>query len=104
MSKHTEGPWINRTVGDTRENSGRQIYHGKQILATVHYGIVDLDEANANARLIAAAPDLLAVCQTMQALLNPRQRMVTTEEYTERWNGMKAMLEAAIAKAQEANK
>ena len=59
---HTPGPWVNRTVGDPTNKSGGQIYAGKVNVATCHFGSHDTpeyDDYKANARLIAAAPELL---------------------------------------------
>ena len=59
MSKHTKGPWaINEFLVYAENGNGC-------ILATINSiskGISD-EEAQANARLIAAAPDLLAACE-----------------------------------------
>ena len=59
--KHTPGPWkvkINGidiiAVGDTEETSP---------LARVNLAWSDIDTAKANARLIAAAPELLKACR-----------------------------------------
>jgi hypothetical protein len=58
MSNHTTGTWKNQTMGGCE--NGRQILSGKLHLATCHYGYgIDVNEANANAALIAAAPELL---------------------------------------------
>jgi len=58
---YTKGPWENGTVGDRADRNGRQIYAKKVNLATCHYGGTDtpcVEESSANARLIAAAPDM----------------------------------------------
>ena len=63
MVGHTPGPWAishqpdtaNRQVDDA---AGRQITY-----CPVHCKSVPLPEAQANARLIAAAPELLAACK-----------------------------------------
>lgn len=58
MSKHTPGPWeAHNGEVTTRQENGRSY---RRIAAVQDYGIgslVEVDEANA--RLIAAAPDLL---------------------------------------------
>jgi len=63
--KTSPAPWINRTPGDPTPDSGCQIYSGQNHIATAHYGLPGLDhvDAQANARLIAAAPDLLVVAR-----------------------------------------
>lgn len=59
MSKHTPGPW---TADDNDSYSVWSVYgYNNQRLANV-FG--DSAEADANARLIAAAPELLEACQT----------------------------------------
>ena len=56
---HTQGPWRAREL--TSESPGTRIYKGTAEIATCHYGApFDHQEAKANARLIAAAPELLA--------------------------------------------
>ena len=60
---HTPGPWINdETLGVTYSPDGRPIM-------TAGSGCVtpSAKEGQANARLIAAAPDLLAACAHMLA-------------------------------------
>jgi hypothetical protein len=64
MSRHTPGPW------HVREDYyvGRP---GKLSLAEVKCGDVpaeDVEQHRANARLIAAAPDLLAACESFLSL------------------------------------
>jgi hypothetical protein len=57
MTRHTAGPWTQHGTLVTKEGRDYE-YH----LATVR-GIVPYDEAWANARLIAAAPELLEALQ-----------------------------------------
>ena len=72
--KHTKGNWIFKEW----EQEGTDFYHirsGQQftnLIATVHRwkGHIDKREALANAKLIAAAPDLLNALQTMMIGLN----------------------------------
>ena len=56
MSAHTPGPW------DVPNKSVK--IRGCNFLATVHW---EDDEAEANARLIAAAPDLLAAIRKLRS-------------------------------------
>ena len=65
--KHTPGPW---TVA-----ASRAIFGGGGIpeeIATVRPTRPTSDEAEANARLIAAAPELLAALQNLHAALDKR--------------------------------
>ena len=64
---YTKGKWLVKTTS----GYGTQIYSQTPIqhIATTHYGEIDIDEAKANARLIAAAPDLLKACKMLQNAL-----------------------------------
>ena len=63
----TPGKWINQTMGGCE--NGRQILSGKLHLATCHYGNgIDVNEANANAALIAAAPETAAERDKLKAI------------------------------------
>lgn len=68
MSAHTPGPWEAvspiRAIGITGGPDGRFICH---IAGTSEFGVLRSAEADANARLIAAAPDLLAICKSLAA-------------------------------------
>ena len=65
--KHTPGPWrlvgIRGVVMATNQNSPSELI----CVADCRTVDVTTDEALANARLIAAAPDLLAACKVMVA-------------------------------------
>lgn len=75
---HTEGPWIasclDRTGGLKRGDNGIRFwsicnegqYRGEvcNVHAAEHIGGITIDERDANARLIAAAPDLLEALST----------------------------------------
>lgn len=102
MSKHTPGPWYpdpkgyvwRRPLTDLYEYGGAVA--GDKPLATVCKGWWGENEqgypVEANARLIAAAPDLLAVCQELEQ----------SAEYWSEYNvplGIVDRIKAAIAKA-----
>lgn len=83
------GPWTTYTPGIPCGNKDRWIVDGKgRTIAVVWYD----KNTPANARLIAAAPDLLAACDAMAAQLG------SGDDYT-KWEEAKAQLLAAIAKA-----
>ena len=68
MSKHTPGPWI---VGSTGENIWGNDNRSK--IATIPRDspyIVILEEREANAYLISAAPELLEACKEAETYLN----------------------------------
>ena len=67
---HTPGPW--KITADARHDGDRRIYRGeiaKQAIAKVYANDWTDSEgmAASNARLIAAAPDLLLACQRLRA-------------------------------------
>ena len=70
--KHTPGPW-ERVGSGVYANSGREIIFGRHNTRSADY-----DEREANAALIAAAPDLLAAlketAQLAQEMLSDRAR------------------------------
>ena len=90
-AKHTPGPWEaghyngTPTIFDSRGN-------GTIPLATVHD--VTTGDPEANARLIAAAPDLLAACEAL-AQWADKECMPVGETNDGPWD----QLDAAIAKA-----
>lgn len=70
--QHTTGQWINRTVGDSTDRNGTQIYSGQLHIATCHYGsndTPDYERCVSNARLIAAAPELMAALEEAECVL-----------------------------------
>lgn len=106
MSKHTPGPWKvdDKTVGR---------YAGVNIetclldrVASAGHSPFELAEKQANARLIAAAPELLgwlkAVVRQME-YERPKAEKIYTNGFTGLF-GMQENLEAIIAKAEGKNK
>lgn len=94
MSKHTPGPWTMhpRFADGAEVRSLAQVaWCGSACEISKSGGqIIDAAEARANARLIAAAPDLLAACE--MALLDMRYYATVHGESI-------TAIEAAIAKA-----
>jgi hypothetical protein len=71
MSKHTPGPWTIREPGyiEAKTRKGHSVYlvgyaYNLEIARACERG-----EVEANARLIAAAPELLAACEAAKPLL-----------------------------------
>lgn len=90
MSKHTPGPW---TQGKT--NPCNVSANSALVCRTFPRGQYNTDSAEANARLIAAAPDLLDALKDALGILC---RIVDGQE----WGGIEdyiADMSAAIAKA-----
>ncbi len=71
MSKHTPGPWgifdIDHCAVGECENTD---ILGRAVAVTTHHAVnpfygIEYEEAKVNARLIAAAPDLLKACKAL---------------------------------------
>jgi hypothetical protein len=93
MSKHTPGPWVatcsdvvgERPIGDSGlrfwnvEESDGPKYRGNvaSVFSAEHIGGITIAERNANARLIAAAPDLLEALEGTLGLLRQAQDILT---------------------------
>ena len=90
MSKHTPGPWH---ISDDEQNVLAKDGTGNRLIAQCHAG--HLPERSANARLIAAAPDLLATLRRLVEVLECDQctEVRGWEEYDD--------ARTAIAKASE---
>ena len=90
VTKHTPGPWTHIPGGFTIKAPSD--HHSFQLIASLSTGMKTRSEVEANARLIAAAPDLLEALQTIAGYLDD----------TAACNSDKAMAStarAAIAKA-----
>ena len=86
--KHTPGPW-NRIIADGYTVRHPQIYSDTGPVANATWlGDGRLDELNANARLIAAAPELLEALEALLDYENGIQKAKAEQ-----------MARAAIAKA-----
>lgn len=77
MSAHTPGPWFPTKVSDYNEVAriGRA-WNISTMLALADFGDVDAD-----ARLIAAAPDLLAALQALVAELDGPGKPYSSDSY-----------------------
>lgn len=65
-TKHTLGPWmISRDYPKQIGIHGTANQYGSGLVTLVPRDDCDVDEAEANARLIAAAPDLLQILETI---------------------------------------
>ncbi len=104
MSKHTPGPWSYRKVPRKQEweidtkrcpNLGHESWTGMSVV----FGCDDYPKmgkiaGEANARLIAAAPDLLEALQAMLSEFNEQMAGIVNDEFA-----VIAKARAAIAKA-----
>jgi hypothetical protein len=72
MSQHTPGPWNTNYASD-----GLTVYHGTMPICTMSYGHGDYDLSYANARLIAAAPAMLAALKELREFIRDGNVCVT---------------------------
>ena len=91
-TQHTPGPW-NVTGLYVRERDGGLV---ASIIDLWHDQKTPKAEKNANARLIAAAPDML---DALQNILNGIETGVVTSDHDEIFNNASAKARAAIDKA-----
>jgi len=98
-AKHTPGPWaaIPPGKGDN-ENDLWEIHDGYGRTATV-YGLPDEPEIDANARLIAAAPDLLAALEDSENLLQEILRTIADNDTVDNIGEQSARNGDVIARA-----
>ena len=92
MSKHTPAPW---------EHNDYQIIAGETVIANCTYGARNSNNAN-DARLIAAAPELLEVVQKFVAWSEAERDPSGTTfwQRVEMCREVDALASAAIAKAE----
>ena len=88
QGQHIVGGEERHTNGRKRNKLGISSASYSNVIAKIH-GDMDLEAPKANARLIAAAPDLYAACDL--ALHNEGKR----------WSEIKKVLVAALAKARK---
>jgi hypothetical protein len=89
MAKHTPGPWYSRN-GRSPHFQGQVASESTGATIAISYS----DEDGANARLIAAAPELLDGCNAALAYLAD-----PPSEFKENRKAAVAIIRAAIAKA-----
>lgn len=92
MDRHTPGPW--KVIGDAGHPSNARITStARRHIAKVYASDLGADPmCEANADLIAAAPDLLAACRAAANLLEDARLMGPVDD-------VRVTLRAAIAKA-----
>ncbi len=100
MSNHTPGPWY--IDADEPEAKGIPITNGAGFIADVGTLGPSDDEDRANARLVAAAPDLLAALEEVTTELfwmdhGPRDS--DRKAFARRVEELRGLARAAIAKA-----
>jgi hypothetical protein len=99
--KFTPGPWRYELTDSMEDDEDAFVVMSDEcdIAEVVSPG----DTAEANARLIAAAPDLLAACKEAYARLGDRYRDPSHEQFAaenRRWNAMIDAIAAAVRKAE----
>ena len=66
MSKHTPGPWSDEKIWPTPDHLIHANVEGQPHALACAYGMRGVGEREANAKLIAAAPELLAVLDDLE--------------------------------------
>lgn len=104
-TKHTPGPWIEagrfiytkgqygRTICEMQGSGGRYVERQEMSLSDEHF-----HEICANARLIAAAPDLLGTLQLAGIFIASVKRQLG-DEFTGADEAMRVQVNEALAKA-----
>lgn len=88
--KHTKGPWsINEWTQPDREIGIGAV--GTPLIAKVMLRDVSINEQKANAKLIALAPEMLAVLQSFDALIQGEGETDPNKQFNAYWN-MKQLL------------
>jgi len=90
MTKHTPGPWVAECVGDTGGENPADVY---MVFTADGYAGIAGAMSEGNARLIAAAPDLLAAVNGYMAWADPEIC------HDDELNAILESFRAAIAKA-----
>lgn len=99
MNAHTPAPWVAKTYSTETVRDAVGIYAGSMLLPIVpDIAGRSIKECDANIRLIAAAPDLLAVAQCALADLEGILPEFDPEHEHPAWETL-AELRAAITKA-----
>ena len=97
MSKHTPGPW--RQVDRTVQYDGNRLGHGQRIIGECGQSTsIEIDQANA--RLFAAAPDLLSIAKLILAEWERPTEGVPVGELIARLSQYSTEARAAIKKAE----
>lgn len=102
---HTPGPWT-ANLHHTRQDGGRTygfiFADGVVPTAAVVLGVEGMpqDEGRANARLIAAAPDMLAALKLVDAFAKADEAAGDDALWTDHFREMFEVVRAAIAKAE----
>ena len=102
--KYTKGNWeYEPTI--TKDKNGNPLYYlvclNSQHFVNVmvnKYLNINIDEAKANAKLIAAAPDLLEACNIAKELIETRNKINLSDTT---WNSVHKKLAEAYKKATE---
>ncbi len=97
--RHTPGEWTHRQAYTDGEPNEQVIQRGAEVLASVHdLGNDRLEEMEANARVMHAAPELLEACEAIEQDL----RVIMPAELVKHFGASRSLLQRVIRKAREA--
>ncbi|MVB00093.1 hypothetical protein GN330_22870 [Nitratireductor sp. CAU 1489] len=92
---HTPGPWVFDPSWDILGNTN----DGNGLVCQITHDRVDREEAEANAYLVKAAPDLLKALEIARSAINCVRRPTTDPADERLFQGTLRRIEAAISKA-----
>ena len=94
---HTPGPWGMARDGEIRSSHTAENKYASEYVATLmqaHYRFDRMDERTPNARLIAAAPELLEALEELRGVVNASGKLNGME-----YDALRIKVNNAIAKA-----
>lgn len=105
MTTHTSGSWAHTTQDDwdgahVADQHGRIIAECQGCDIPGAYGEVGTDEAKANARLIASAPEMLAALKALAIGLSPASLELQKDSLADLCRTCSEIIQEAIAKAE----
>lgn len=104
MSAHTKGPWVAEDRGDPGLEWVEVVGANERSIADVGNSAANdwSEEDEANARLIAAAPDLLGACEALKAGVEDAVLRFLDSNGLQLRSDMEAILRARLARAEAA--
>ena len=99
MTKHTQGNWRANGTTVSQDNPQGSVV----VICGCASAALEPSEQEANARLIAAAPDMLAALRLAHEAINPADRVdggISLHEWSGRLNATSAVISQTIREAE----